>query len=291
MRVALCQLPISPDPAINLGRVAQAVASAARQGADLAVFPEATQARFGSDLRGLAEPLDGEFGTGLAALARTSGVALVAGVFEPAPDGRVYNTVAAYSGSGELVAAYRKIHLFDSLGEHESALVAPGSEPVVADLAGVRAGIATCYDIRFPELARALVARGAELIVVPTAWAAGLFKEEHWVTLVRARAIENTVWVAAAGQVPDPDSPPTRAPTGVGRSMLVDPMGTVRADLGPWPHVIVAELDRAMITQVRTILPCLEHRRDDVFGPAEPASAAGPAGMAATARRPAPRGA
>jgi predicted amidohydrolase len=276
MRVALCQLPISPDPAINLGRVAQAVASAARQGADLAVFPEATQARFGSDLRGLAEPLDGEFGTGLAALARTSGIALVVGVFEPAPDGRVYNTAAAYAGSGELVAAYRKIHLFDSLGEHESALVAPGSEPVVADLAGVRAGIATCYDIRFPELARALVARGAELIVVPTAWAAGLFKEEHWVTLVRARAIENTVWVAAAAQVPDPDSPPTRAPTGVGRSMLVDPMGTVRADLGPWPHVIVAELDRNMIAQVRAVLPCLEHRRDDVFGPADPA---GPAGL------------
>ncbi len=237
MRVALCQLPISPDPATNLGRVAQAVASAARQGADLAVFPEATLARFGSDLRGLAEPLDGEFGTGLAQLARDSGMALVVGVFEPAPDGRVYNTAVAYSGAGDLVAAYRKIHMFDSLGERESALVAPGSEPVVADLAGIRTGFATCYDIRFPELTRALAARGAELIVVPTAWAAGLFKEEHWVTLVRARAIENTVWVAAAGQVPDPDSPPTRAPTGVGRSMLVDPMGTIRTDLGLWPQV------------------------------------------------------
>jgi len=277
MRVALCQLPISPDPATNLGRVAQAVASAASQGADLAVFPEATLARFGSDLRAVAQPLDGEFGTGLAQLARDSGVALVVGVFEPAPDGRVYNTAVTYSGSGELVAAYRKIHLFDSLGEHESALVAPGSEPVVADLAGIRIGLATCYDIRFPELARALVARGAELIVVPTAWAAGLFKEEHWVTLARARAIENTVWVAAAGQVPDPDSPPTRAPTGVGRSMLVDPMGTVRADLGPWPQVGVAVLDRAMIAQVRAVLPCLEHRREDVFGPADPAGLAGPA--------------
>jgi len=274
MRVALCQLPISPEPAINLDRVAEAVASAARQGADLAVFPEATQARFGSDLRAAAEPLDGAFGTGLAALARDSGVALVAGVFEPAPDGRVYNTAVAYSGSGHLVAAYRKIHLFDSLGERESAMVAPGSEPVVAELAGIRTGFATCYDIRFPELARALVARGAELIVVPTAWAAGLFKEEHWVTLVRARAIENTVWVAAAGQVPDPASPPTRAPTGIGRSMLVDPMGTVRADLGLWPQVIVAELDSEVTARARAVLPCLEHRRDDVFGPADPAAAA-----------------
>ena len=280
MRVALCQLPISPEPAINLDRVAEAVASAARQGADLAVFPEATQARFGSDLRAVAEPLTGAFGTGLSELARGSGVALVVGVFEPAPDGRVYNTAVAYSGSGDLVAAYRKIHLFDSLGERESAMVAPGSEPVVAELAGIRTGFATCYDIRFPELTRALVARGAELIVVPTAWAAGLFKEEHWVTLVRARAIENTVWVAAAGQVPDPASPPTRAPTGVGRSMLVDPMGTVRADLGLWPQVTVAELDSELTARARAVLPCLEHRRDDVFGPAGPAAVVGPAGAA-----------
>src|SRR5215470_2467980 len=172
MRVALCQLPVSPDPAVNLGRVREAVAEAARQGADLAVFPEATQARFGSDLRAVAEPLDGAFGTGLATAAQESGVALVVGVFEPAPDGRVYNTAVAYDGTGDLAAAYRKIHLFDALGERESAVVAPGSEPVVADLAGVKVGLATCYDVRFPELARALAVRGAELIAVPAAWAA-----------------------------------------------------------------------------------------------------------------------
>ena len=266
MRVALCQLPISPDPALNLDRVAQAAAEAGRQGADLAVFPEATQARFGTDLRAIAEPLDGAFGSGLAKIARNEGLTLVAGVFEPAPDGRVYNTAAAIDAAGELIAAYRKIHLFDSLGERESAMVAPGSEPVVAELAGVRAGIMTCYDIRFPELARALVDRGAELLVVPAAWKAGLFKEEHWVTLVRARAIENTAWVAAASQVPDPSSPPTRAPTGVGRSMLVDPMGTVRADLGPSAGVTVVHLDSAVTAQVRAVLPSLEHRREDVFG-------------------------
>jgi deaminated glutathione amidase len=288
MRVALCQLPVSPEPAINLDRVADAVTSAVSRGADLAVFPEATLARFGSDLRAVAEPLDGAFGTGLAELARGSGVALVVGVFEPAPDGRVYNTAVAYDGSGELVAAYRKIHLFDALGECESEVVAPGSEPVVADLAGIRTGFATCYDIRFPELFRALVTGGAELIVVPGAWKAGLFKEEHWVTLVRARAIENTVWVAAAGQVPDPSSPPTRAPTGVGRSMLVDPLGTVRADLGPWPQVGVAELDSAMTAKVRAVLPSLEHRRDDVFGPASPirpADAVEPVGPPGSAER------
>ena len=268
MRVALCQLPVSRDPAVNLSRVRDALAGAAGGGAGLAVFPEATQVRFGSDLRAAAEPLDGPFGQGLAGAAREAGVALVAGVFEPAADGRVYNTAVAYDSAGVLVAAYRKIHLFDSLGERESAVVAPGGEPVVADLAGVRTGFLTCYDIRFPELARALVDRGAELLVVPSAWAAGLFKEEHWVTLVRARAIENTVWVAAAGQVPDPGAPPTRAPTGVGRSMLVDPMGTVRTDLGSRPGVTVAELDEDLLGQVRAALPCLAHRRADVFGPA-----------------------
>jgi predicted amidohydrolase len=267
MRVALCQIPVSPDPGVNIGRVREALASAARQGADLAVFPEATQARFGSDLRSVAEAVDGPFGMKLAEAARGERIALVAGVFEPAPDGRVYNTAVGYDAAGLLVAAYRKIHLFDSLGQTESELVAPGCEPLVTDLAGLRTGILTCYDIRFPELARALVDRGAQLLVVPAAWGAGLFKEEHWVTLVRARAIENTVWVAAVGQVPDLSSPPTRAPTGIGRSMLVDPMGTVRVDLGPDPGIAVADVDRALTARVRAVLPCLEHRREDVFGP------------------------
>jgi deaminated glutathione amidase len=268
MRVALCQLPISPDPAINLDRVRDALADAAARGADLAVFPEATLARFGSDLPALAEPLDGTFGAGLSGAAQASGVALVAGVFEPAPGGRVYNTAVAYDPTGARVAAYRKIHLFDALGERESAVVAAGDQPVVVDLCGIRVGIMTCYDLRFPELARALAVRGAELIVLPAAWAAGLFKEEHWVTLVRARAIENTVWVAAADQVPDHSAPPTRAPTGSGRSILADPMGTVRADLGPFPGLAVGDVDSALTKQVRAVLPSLEHRREDVFGPA-----------------------
>jgi predicted amidohydrolase len=127
-----------------------------------------------------------------------------------------------------------------------------------------------CYDIRFPELTRALAAAGAPLVTVSAAWQAGLFKEEHWVTLLRARAIENTVWIAAAGQVPDREEKPTRAPTGVGRSMLIDPLGVVRADLGPTPLVSVVDADLAMVNSVRSTLPSLANRRDDVFGPATP---------------------
>ena len=199
-------------------------------------------------------------------IAAGTGVALVAGVFEPAPDGRVYNTAFACDANGEPVAAYRKIHLYDALGQRESELVAPGGEPVIVPLAGLRVGLLTCYDVRFPELSRALAAGGADLLVLPGAWAPGLFKEEHWVTLVRARAIENTIWVAAAGQVPDPADPALGVPTGVGRSMLVDPMGTVRMDLGPGPGVAAAAVDPALTARVRAVLPSLANRRDDVFG-------------------------
>jgi deaminated glutathione amidase len=266
MRIALCQLPVSSQPHVNLARVRRALADAARQEAELAVFPEATQIRFGSDLRAAAEPLDGPFCSELAAAAKDTGVALVAGVFEPAGDGRVYNTAVAYDGAGELVASYRKLHLFDAYGQRESDQVAPGASPVLATLAGVRTGLEICYDVRFCELSRALAVAGAELIVLPAAWAAGLGKEDHWVTLVRARAIENTVWVAAVGQVPDTGEPPTRAATGVGRSMLVDPQGVVRADLGPGPSVAVAEVDTGLVQIVRESLPSLANRREDVFG-------------------------
>jgi len=267
MRVALCQMPVSTKPAVNLSRVQSALTSAREQGSDLAVFPEATHARFSVDLRAVAEPLDGPFCAGLSAAASASGVALAAGIFEQAPDNRVYNTTVAYDHDGRLVAAYRKIHLFDALGTRESETIAPRSEPVLADLAGISVGFLTCYDVRFPELARDLTVRGADLLVIPAAWAAGLFKEEHWVTLVRARAIENTVWVAAADQVPDPHEPATSAPTGVGRSLLVDPMGAVRMDLGSSPGVVAGTVDREMTERVRTVLPSLQHRRPEVFAP------------------------
>src|SRR5262249_1970722 len=265
MRVALCQIPISTQPAVNLSRVQSALTSAREQGSDLAVFPEGTQARFSADLRAVAEPLDGPFCTGLAAAAEASGVALAAGVFEQAPDNRVYNTTVAYDSGGRLVAAYRKIHLFDALGMRESETIAAGSEVITAELAGLTVGFLTCYDVRFPELARELTTRGADLIVIPSGWASGLFKEEHWVTLVRARAIETTVWVPAADQLPAPHEPATASPTGVGRSMLVDPMGAVRLDLGSSPAVVAGEVDTEMTDRVRSVLPALQHKRPDIF--------------------------
>src|SRR5260221_11143610 len=209
MRVALCQLPVSSDPSVNLARAQQAVADAARAGAQLAVFPEGAQARFGTRLGAAADAADGALCRGLSEAARDHGIAVIAGVFEPGPGRLVYNTAVVFDERGTLAAAYRKIHLFDALGQRESDQVAAGDEPTVTELGGLRVGLLICYDIRFPEHARALVAPGADLIVVPAGWAAGRFKGEDWVRLIPARAIENNVWVVAADQVPDPAEPPT----------------------------------------------------------------------------------
>jgi predicted amidohydrolase len=239
----------------NLTRVREALARA--EGADLAIFPEATLTRYGRRISELAEPLDGPFVSGLAEAAREHGLAVIAGTFEPG-EGRVHNTAVAVDRDGEIKAAYRKIHLFDSFGAKESELVAPGAEPTVVELAGLRVGLVTCYDVRFPELTRALVDRGAELFAVIAAWGSGPLKEDHWVTLVRARALENTMWTAAVGQAPNPAE--ATDGYGVGRSMLVDPLGVVRADLGAAPGVQVVELDQEATATIRATLPCLEHR-------------------------------
>jgi predicted amidohydrolase len=254
-RIALCQIPVSPDPSANLKRVREALAKA--EGADLAIFPEATLTRYGRRITGLAERLDGPFVSGLAEAAREHGLAVIAGVFEPG-EGRVHNTAVALDAQGAIKAAYRKIHLFDSFGAKESELVAPGGEPTVVELAGLRVGLITCYDIRFPELARALVDQGAEVFAVIAAWGSGPLKEDHWITLVRARALENTTWTAAVGQAPNPAE--SSDGFGVGRSMLVDPLGVVRADLGTGPGVQVVEVDAELTASARAALPCLEHR-------------------------------
>ncbi|MCG5214094.1 carbon-nitrogen hydrolase family protein [Streptosporangium sp. KLBMP 9127] len=254
--LALCQIPVSVDPEVNLERAVRAIAEAAAGGAKLAIFPEATLTRFGKRIVELAQPLGGPFVTGLAEAAAAHGIAVIAGVFEPNA-GRVHNTAVAIDESGEIKAAYRKIHLYNSFGARESDLVAPGDSATVVELAGLRVGLITCYDVRFPELARDLVDQGAELFAVIAAWGSGPMKEDHWITLVRARAIENTMWTAAVGQAPSAES---KDGFGVGRSMLVDPLGVVRCDMGPLAGVRTCTVDAAATAEIRATLPCLEHR-------------------------------
>lgn len=259
MRISLGQIDVTDDPVANLAAVHNALA--ANPGADIAVFPEATQVRFGNRLAAFAQPIDGSFVTGLTEAAAQHRTAVIAGFFESATDGRVHNTTVAIDPDGNLAGIYRKIHLFDAFAHRESDTVAPGDRPTVVELAGTRIGLATCYDLRFPELFRALVDAGAELFVVPAAWAPGSLKEEHWTTLVRARAIENTMWTVAVGKAVELTDPPQGGRTGIGRSLLVDPFGTVRVDLGPHPSVSMVDIDPAVTEDARRVLPALEHRR------------------------------
>jgi predicted amidohydrolase len=255
LRVGLVQQASSLDPAEN-----RAFLDGLDVAADLVVLPEAFARDFGSpgdDISSFAEDLDGPFE---AAVRRCAGAerTVVAGMFERAPDpSRPYNTLLV---RGRAEAAYRKVHLYDSFGYRESDRLTAGDWlPTVVDVDGFGVGLLTCYDLRFPELARALVDRGADLLVVPAAWVPGRTEEEHrrkvdhWTTLVRARAIENTTYVAAVGQA---------APRYTGHSLVVDPLGDVVAEAGAEPTVLTATLHRSVVDEARAVNPSLANRRD-----------------------------
>jgi predicted amidohydrolase len=262
MRVGLAQYGATPDKAANLARAVEVVAEAARRGVDLVVFPEVFMYRWeegAGPLAAAAEPLDGPFVRAVAAAAARHRLHVVMGVVERAPGEavRAYNAAVLIGPDGTVLGAYRKVHLFDAFGHRESDRIVPGSAPppVVTTALG-RVGLQICYDIRFPEWTRLLALAGAEVVAMPASWVAGHMKEDHWITLVRARAVENTVWIAAADQV-RADRP--------GRSLVVDPMGVVVADGGEEPGLVVAEIDLARLRRVREKLPALEHRRPELY--------------------------
>lgn len=262
MRIALLQFAAGLDVDENAATIARLAGRATD--ADLVVAPEAAMHDFGAattPLGPVAQPLDGPFVSALAAVAHQQRATVVAGMFERSDDPeRPYNTVVVIGPDGTLAAAYRKIHLYDSFGYRESdRLLAGPVQPTTIDLGGLRLGLLTCYDLRFPEHARALVDAGATALVVPAAWVRGPLKEDHWTTLLRARAIESTAYVAAAAQC---------GPTYSARSMLVDPMGVTVAALGEAEGVVAGELDPARVADVRERNPALRHRR---FGPASDA--------------------
>lgn len=262
MRIALAQLVSGPDPYANLDLVADHALRAAGQGADLLVCPEATMRCFGLPLAEIAEPVDGPWAAGLGAIAAQHGLVIAAGMFTPADDGRVRNTLRVV-GPG-VDAGYDKIHLFDAFGFAESATVAPGADPLVVEIGGVGVGFAVCYDLRFPGLFTALADRGARLICVAASWGAGPGKVEQWELLARARALDSTCFVAATGQA-DPAAVGIAArgsaPTGVGHSLVASPTGVVLAALGTEPGMLVADIDPDEVEQVRRVIPVLANRR------------------------------
>jgi predicted amidohydrolase len=256
--IAVAQFAPGADVAANLTSIRELATTAATRGARLVVFPEYSSyfsAKLGQDFVDAAQSLEGEFVQGMRAVARDLGIVVVAGLVERIDEpARFSNTLVAVSPLGEILATYRKLHLYDAFGDRESEWVRAGDiEPAqVFDFEGFRVGLQTCYDLRFPEVTRRLVDAGATLVLVPSEWVRGPLKEHHWRTLVTARALENTLYIAAADHAP---------PIGVGNSMIVDPMGVEIATIGEITDVAVASISLARVDQVRSLNPAVDLRR------------------------------
>lgn len=255
--IAVAQFAPGADTTANLATMRDLADRAVARGATLVVFPEYSSyftSEMGADWVEAAEPLDGRFVSGLASMARELGIHVVAGMLESAEAARISNTLVAIDPAGETVAVYRKMHLYDAFGQRESDWVVPGpiTTPATFGWEGFTVGLQTCYDIRFPEVTRRLVDAGADLVLVPSEWVRGPLKEHHWRTLLTARALENTVYLAAADHAP---------PVGAGNSMVLDPMGVELVTIGEEIGVAVAEVSADRIAKVRETNPALALRR------------------------------
>jgi deaminated glutathione amidase len=262
LRVALAQIISGSQPEENLELVATRTAEAAQQNAELVIFPEATMRRFGLPLAEIAEPIEGPWAQRLRKIAEHHQVVVVAGMFTPSDDGRVKNTLRAVGP--DVDAHYHKIHLFDAFGFRESDTVAPGAEPVMITVGEAQVGLTTCYDVRFPSLYVRLAELGADVMCVAASWGAGAGKVEQWQLLTRARALDSTSYVIAAGQADPTTTGATfdgAAPTGVGHSVAISPRGEVLESLSAEPGLLVVDLDLEVVSQTRAAIPVLANRR------------------------------
>ncbi|SFE05730.1 Predicted amidohydrolase [Actinacidiphila alni] len=266
--LAAGQFAVRESWSANLGQARALVDRAEAAGADLLVLPEGVLARFPKHEQhravAAAQPLDGAFVGGLRAATAGKHVVVVAGVYEESGRGLPYNTLVVVR-AGQVIARYRKLHLYDAFDGGESARMLAADEiPPVLRLGGFGISMLTCYDVRFPELSRLLALRGADILAVPAAWADGPGKADQWELAVRARALDNTVSVVASGEC---------GPTCVGRSMIVDPLGSVLASTGHDPGLILARISHRQIDHARASLPVLRHWRFDVLATPRPSDA------------------
>ena len=268
MRTACIQLTSRADKAANLEKTALLVGQAAAGGAELVLLPEKWNAiGDAEELHANAESLeDGESVAVMAEWARSHGIWLIGGSITERREGRekLSNTCVVFDPDGEIAAVYRKIHLFDvevgGIVYRESEAEEPVDEPVVAQVGDWSVGLSVCYDVRFPELYRVLALEGAELLTVPAHFTLHTGRD-HWEVLLRARAIENTCYVAAAAQIGEtrPGKP------SFGRSLIADPWGLVVALAPDEEGVIVSDLDHERVARVRQNLPSLASRRPEAY--------------------------
>ncbi len=258
LRISLAQVTSGTEPAENLKTILTQAQAAKDAGSSLVVFPEAMMRCFGGPIRAVAEPIDGPWADTVREMAQSVGITIVVGMFTPADEGRVSNTLLVTGPDTD--AHYDKIHLFDAFGFAESDTVAPGADPLIVDIGGVTVGFATCYDIRFPALFQKLGDMGAEVVVVPASWGSGPGKVEQWSLLARARALDSTAYVAACDQS-EPEDAEGSAPRGVGHSIVSSPTGEILGELDATPGLLTVDIDTGLVEAVRKKLPVLENRR------------------------------
>lgn len=255
MKLAVGQWAVSRLWQENAYTIEQFMHQASQANAELLLLPEAVHARDNSDshwVSDAAQTLEGPFVTRLLAASQNSRLTTLLTLYVPAGEGKTRNVLVALR-QGEIVLTYDKIHLYDAFNVLESDRVVPGNQlPTLLTVGEYKIGVMTCYDLRFPELARALVIEGAELLLISAAWVKGANKELHWQLLAQARALENTCYLAAANEC---------GPSNIGHSLVVDPLGLLIAQAGERPQLIFAELDKAHLHAVRQQLPVLQNRR------------------------------
>ncbi|MBJ7222705.1 MULTISPECIES: deaminated glutathione amidase [unclassified Brenneria] len=258
MKVALGQFAVDRDWQNNVTTISALMSDAQRAGADLLVLPEGVLARDITNPKLVltaAQPLDGPFITQVLTASKGSDMTVIMSIHVPNGAEKVWNVLIAIR-NGEIIAQYRKLHLYDAFSMRESENVVPGDEvPPLVAVAGLKIGLMTCYDIRFPELARRLALDGADVLVLPAAWIKGPLKESHWELLVRARALENTAYVVAVGEC---------GVKNIGNSMVVDPLGVVVVQAPEVPALLYADIDPARLGYAREVLPALANRRFDI---------------------------
>lgn len=255
MRASLIQIAVEEGESVESRRVRMASLVRDQAGSDLVVLPELwttgafAYERFAEE----AEPLEGPTYEAMAKAASDAGVWLHAGsIPERDPDGPLYNTSLVFSPSGELAAAYRKIHRF-GFDKGEAVLMAAGSELMTVRLPDTILGLATCYDLRFPELFRGLVDAGAETLVLPAGWPER--RRSHWTLLAQARAVENQSFVLACGTAGTHAGVPQ-----AGHSIVVDPWGEVLAEAGAGEEILTVDFDPAKVAVTREQFPALKDR-------------------------------
>jgi predicted amidohydrolase len=266
MRIALAQIGCTADTAENLHRIEIAACRAVADRAQLLCLPEAVIYR-GPFEPALVQTLDGPVVQQLCDIARTHGMHLaVGGLWTDSGDPRrPFNTQLVIAPDGVIVAAYHKVHLFrlddPECTEDESAYTTAGGELVTVDIGGLRIGLSICYDLRFPELYRALADRGATVLLVPSNFSC-VTGPVHWQPLLRARAIENLCYVLAPAQIGSDGT----GFTAHGHSLAVGPWGDVLCDTGSDAEQLTVDVDPVVVQQCRARLRSPEHRRPDVYG-------------------------